>query len=75
MRFEHRPAKGLTAVFDAILEKAHRLCGAAMGSLGIFDGDTWRAVVQRGYREPLASVLRQPSRWPDNPLQQELRNV
>jgi len=59
-------------VFDAILDKAHRLCGAAMGSLGIFDGDTWRAVVQRGYREPLASVLRQPSRWPDNPLQQEL---
>jgi hypothetical protein len=59
-------------VFDAILEKAHRLCGAALGSLGIFDGETWRAVVQRGYGEPLASKLRQGGRGSDNPLLQEL---
>src|ERR1700746_531516 len=62
----------LPPVFDAILEKAHRLCGAALGSLGIFDGETWRAVVQRGYGEPLASKLRGPARGSDNPLLQEL---
>src|SRR5262249_25832780 len=38
----------LEPVFDAILEKAHRLCGAAMGTLGIFDGGTWHAMVLRG---------------------------
>jgi two-component system NtrC family sensor kinase len=62
----------LAPVFDAILDKAHRLCGAAFGSLGIFEGERWRAVVQRGYREPLASVLRHGVRVSDNPLLQEL---
>src|SRR6516225_2224999 len=64
----------LAPVFDAILEKAHSLCGAAFGSLGIFDGETWRAVVQRGYGEPLASKLREGGRGSDNPLLQELIN-
>jgi len=62
----------LAPVFEAILEKAHSLCGAAAGSLGIYDGKTWRAVVQRGYGEPLASMLRQPARASDNPFLQEL---
>jgi GAF domain-containing protein len=62
----------LAPVFDAILEKAQRLCGAAFGSLGIFEGETWRAVVQRGYGEPLAERLRQPARGSDNPLLQQL---
>ena len=62
----------LAPVFDAILERANRLCGASFGSLGIFDGETWRAVVQRGYGEPLASNLRQPDRGSDNPLLQQL---
>jgi len=62
----------LAPVFEVILEKAHKLCGAALGSLGIFDGETWRAVVQRGYGEPLASILRQPAHGSDNPLLQEL---
>jgi len=62
----------LAPVFEVILEKAHKLCGAALGSLGIFEGETWRALVQRGYGEPLASTLRQPARGSDNPLLQEL---
>src|ERR1700737_1051842 len=62
----------LAPVFDSILDKAHSLCGAAFGSLGIFEGDIWRAVVQRGYGEPLASRLRQGLRGSDNPFLQSL---
>jgi hypothetical protein len=62
----------LAPVFEAILDQAHRLCGAAVGSLGIFEDGTWRVAVQHGYGEPLASKLRQPTRGSDNPLLQQL---
>ena len=44
----------LAPVFDAMLEKAMRLCGAAFGSLYTYDGERIHSVAQRGVPESYA---------------------
>jgi adenylate cyclase len=62
----------LAPVFDAILEKAHALCGAAHGALHIYDGELFRPAAMRGLPEPFAERLRQGSRASGNPLAEAL---
>ena len=35
-------------VFDAMLEKAMRLCGAAFGAMAVFENDQWKSVATHG---------------------------
>src|SRR5215470_4942012 len=64
----------LTAVFDAMLEKALRLCDASCGHFRISDGELLHLVAARGVPEAYGKFLRTPARpRADNPLGHLLR--
>src|SRR6516162_139639 len=62
----------LAPVFDAILEKAHALCGATMGGLATFDGEQFRFVAAHGLPGFAEHSVR-PSTDGNAPLDQLIR--
>ena len=61
----------LAPVFDAILDKAHALCGAALGSLVLIDGEKAQAVATRGYPQAYDALAR--GGWPISQFSDRLR--
>jgi GAF domain-containing protein len=56
----------LTPVFDAILEKAHALCGVEHGALAIYDGEHFCLAADRGMPQIWVKQHRQPYRGGSN---------
>jgi len=57
-------------VFEAILDKAHKLCGAAVGNLVIYEGGSFHALASHGFPEHVAAIFREP--FPAGIYQQRL---
>ena len=62
----------LVPVFDAILDKAHGLCGATFGSLQTYDGEFFRTVASRGLPDTFLELLREPFRPVPNSFEERL---
>jgi GAF domain-containing protein len=50
----------LVPVYAAILEKAHNLCGIAVGSLNLYEGTKVRTAAHRGLSGQWAKLVREP---------------
>ena len=62
----------LVPVFDAILDKAHRLCAVSHGSLHLFDREEGRAVAVRGLSDAYATQIRREYRLSNHPATRQL---
>jgi len=58
LRLINKSPENLQPVFDAILEKAHRLCDAEMGALAVYDAPHFRPVASLNYSESFVAALR-----------------
>src|SRR6516165_717795 len=64
--------RDLVPVFDAMLDKAIRLCGAVHGTLTAYDGEYFRCVASHNLPEALFQILSPPRRAAPNSPQQRL---
>src|SRR5262249_157815 len=62
----------LAPVFDAMLDKAMRLCGAVHGTLTAYDGEYLRCVASHNLPQALFELLSQPRRAAPNSPQERL---
>ena len=58
----------LAPIFDAMLEKATKLCDAAAGTFWVFDGEQWSATAIRGMPEQFVQFARAYRPGPNTPV-------
>ena len=64
----------LAPVFEAILQKAHNICGIAVGTLNLYEGTKVRIAARRGVSGQWAELLREPYELvPGHPASRLLR--